>query len=47
VRGALPASGMLSRWSRRIPNAHNAHEDTSKMSAVVAESDGAFVIFGA
>jgi len=27
VRGALPASGMLSRWSRGIPNAHNAHMD--------------------
>jgi hypothetical protein len=38
---------MLSRWSRGIPNAHNAHEDTGKMSTVVVDSDGAFVIFGA
>jgi hypothetical protein len=38
---------MLSRWSRGIPNAHNAHEDTGKMSAVVADSDASFVIFGA
>jgi hypothetical protein len=47
VRGALPASGILSRWSRGIPNAHYTHEDTGKMSAVLADSDGAFVIVGA
>jgi hypothetical protein len=38
---------MLSRWSTGIPNAHYKHEDTGKMLAVVADSDGAFVIFGA
>jgi hypothetical protein len=38
---------MLTRWSRGIPNAHNAHEDTGKISAMVADSDAAVVIFGA
>jgi hypothetical protein len=47
VRGGPPASGMLSRWSHGIPNAHNALEDTGKIAAVVADSDAAFVIFGA